>query len=246
MNISVCILTKNCEAKIKRCLELLNEFDDVVILDTGSADRTLDIIAAFPNVRVFQQNGISNFGETRNFLTSKAKHDWVLHVDSDEYVTGKFLNALHRLTLKEDTVYSILLRLVYRNQALLPFDTYSRRLYNKTKTSWSNRAVHESIIIPDGFSQQKIKQPLAHYSFDSLEQMFQKSLWYSSLFAEQFREKKRCSGFGPVWHGSIMFLKFYILKRAFLYGYNGFIVSFRQGVETVLKYAKLYEKSREQ
>ncbi|MDR2438635.1 MAG: glycosyltransferase family 2 protein [Planctomycetaceae bacterium] len=239
--ISVCVLAKNCETKIGYCLKLLTAFDDVLVLDTGSTDRTLDIVTSFSNVRVFHQDGISNFGETRNFITEKAKYDWVLHIDSDEFVTPEFLEKIRNLVLDTNTVYSIYLRLFYRGHSLPPFDTRTCRLYHRLTTSWNTRAVHEIIEIREGMTLRSIKTPIEHHSYDSVKQLIDKAQYYSTLFADQFHEKIKTSSWSPFFHGVGMFLKFYILRRAFLYGYWGFLVSFCFSIGSFLKYAKLLE-----
>ncbi|MDR2706333.1 MAG: glycosyltransferase family 2 protein, partial [Planctomycetaceae bacterium] len=209
--ISVCVLAKNCETKIEYCLKSLTAFDDVLVLDTGSTDRTLDIVASFPNVRVFHQDGISNFGETRNFITEKAKYDWVLHIDSDEFVTPKFLEEIRGLTLNLNTVYSICLRMFYRGHSLPPFDTWSYRLYHRRTTSWTTRAVHEIVEIREGMILRPIKATIEHHSYDSVKQLIDKAQYYSTLFAEQFHEEIKISSWSPFFHGIGSFLKFYIL-----------------------------------
>ncbi|MDR0705193.1 MAG: glycosyltransferase family 2 protein [Planctomycetaceae bacterium] len=239
--ISVCVLTKNCETKIGYCLKSLTVFDDVLVLDTGSTDRTLEIIAPFPNVRVFHQDGINNFGETRNFITEKAKYDWVLHIDSDEFVTPKFLEEIRGLSLDFNTVYSIYLRMFYRGHSLPPFDTQSRRLYHRRTTSWTTRAVHERIEVREGMLLRPIKAAVEHHSYDSVNQLIDKAQHYSTLFAEQFHEEIKIGSWSPFFHGVGSFLKFYILRGAFLYGYPGYLFSFCFSVGSFLKYAKLLE-----
>ncbi|MDR1269523.1 MAG: glycosyltransferase family 2 protein [Planctomycetaceae bacterium] len=239
--ISVCVLAKNCETKIERCLKPLTAFDDVLVLDTGSTDRTLDIIASFSNVRVFYQNGISNFGETRNFITEKAKYDWVLHIDSDEFITLEFLEEIRNLVLDANTVYSIHRRMFYRGYSLPPFDAKSCRLYHRRTTSWTTRAVHEIIDVREGMTSRPIKAIIEHHSYDSVKQLIDKAQYYSTLFAEQFHEETKTCLWSPFLHGVGSFLKFYILRGAIFYGYPGYLFSFCFSVGSFLKYAKLLE-----
>jgi glycosyltransferase involved in cell wall biosynthesis len=242
--ISVCVLAKNCETKIGYCLKSLTTFDDVLVLDTGSADQTLEIVASFSDVRVFHQDGIDNFGETRNFITEKAKHDWVLHIDSDEFVTPEFVKEICGLELNSGTVYSICLRMFYRGHSLPPFDTWSCRLYHRRTTSWTTRAVHEAVEIREGMILRPIKAAIEHHSYDSVKQLIDKAQYYSTLFAEQFHEVKKTHSWSPFFHGMWAFFKFYILRRAFFYGYSGFLVSFCLSIASFLKYAKLLEYKR--
>ncbi|MDR2117722.1 MAG: glycosyltransferase family 2 protein [Planctomycetaceae bacterium] len=246
--ISVCVLAKNCETKIGNCLKSLTDFAEVLVLDTGSTDRTLDIVTSFSNVRLFHQDGINNFGATRNFITEKAKYDWILHIDSDEFVTPEFVREIRNLVLNTNAVYSIRRRMFYRGHSLPSFDSSTSRLYYRRTTSWSTRAVHEIIEVREGMMLIPIKTAIEHHSYDSVTQLIDKNQYYSTLFAEQFHKETRVSSWSPLFHGVMAFFKFYILRGAIFYGYSGFIVSFCLSVGSLLKYAKLleYKKISEQ
>ena len=244
--ISVCILTKNSAQTIEKCLGAIcreNRFDEIILLDTGSTDETLEIVSRFPGIRVFHQDGIENFGETRNFISSMAKNDWLLHIDSDEFLPPQFFEELRHIELCPDTVYEISRRMFYRGRPLPGFDDRIKRLYNRTATSWTNRAVHEIINLKEGMKLAGIGSPVEHHSYDSCDQLIQKAQKYSTLFADQFAGKKSATPWSAVLHGGWAFFRFYFLKRNIFYGYAGFITSFCFSVMSFLKYAKLYERN---
>jgi glycosyltransferase involved in cell wall biosynthesis len=239
--ISVCILTKNCETKIEHCLQGLRAFDDVLVMDTGSTDNTLKMIETFSNVRVFHQDGIGNFSTTRNIVSEKTKYDWVLHLDSDEFVTPEFLSEIKKMERKPNTVYSIYRQLIYCGKRLPPFDARTNRLYNRRETAWGDRIVHESINIRSGMSVLSLKAPVEHHSFDSVDQLIDKLQYYSTLFAEQFRSEKKVFFWSPFFHGFCSFLKHYLFRGAFLYGYLGWLFASCFAFGSFLKYVKLIE-----
>jgi len=245
--ISVCILTKNNAKTIEKCLNALCNKDavyEILVLDTGSADETLDIVSRFPKVRVFHQDGIKNFGDTRNFISSLAKNDWLLHVDSDEFLPPEFFEELDSLKLHPDTVYEMNRRMFYRGRQLPGFDTRTRRLYNRAVTSWNSRAVHEIINLQEGMKLDRINSLVEHHSYDSCDQLIQKAQSYSTLFADQFKGRKSASPWSAVMHGSWAFFRFYFLKRNLFRGYAGFITSFCFSIASFLKYAKLHERNQ--
>jgi len=247
--ISACILTKNSAQTIEKCLDALycgNRFDEILLLDTGSTDETLEIVSRFPKVKVFHQDGIENFGETRNFISSRAKNDWLLHVDSDEFLPPEFFEELWRLELHPNTVYEISRRMFYGGRPLPGLDDRVKRLYNRTATSWTNRAVHEIINLREGMKLTRICSPVEHHSYDSCDQLILKAQKYSTLFADQFAGKKSAAPWSAVLHGSWAFFRFYFLKRNLFYGYAGFITSFCFSIMSFLKYAKLYERNLRQ
>ena len=88
--ISVAIIVKDGEKYIEECLQSLASFDDVLLLDTGSTDRTMEIARRFQNVRI-EEHAFIGFGPSKNLAAQLAKHDWILSVDSDEVVTPSCL-----------------------------------------------------------------------------------------------------------------------------------------------------------
>jgi len=246
IKITVCILTKNNAQTIEKCLCALygeTRFDEILVLDTGSDDETIEIVVRFAKVRVFHQDGIGNFGETRNFISSMAKNDWVLHVDSDEFFPPEFFRELNRLELRPDTVYEISRRMFYRGRPLPGFDDRVKRLYNRTATSWTNRAVHEIINLHEGMKLTKIVSPVEHHSYDSCDMLIQKMQQYTTLFADQLAGKKSATPWSAAIYGLWAFFRFYVIKRNIFYGYAGFITSFCYSLMSFFKYAKLYERN---
>lgn len=240
--ISICILTKNSAATIRRCLAPLAAFDEVIVLDTGSTDTTLDIVREFPNAKIFHQDGIPNFSDARDAMAAKAANDWLLHIDSDEFVTEEFVREILNLSLQENAVYEIRRRMFYRGRPLPAFDDWIKRLYHRGATRWNGRAVHEMLVVKEGVRIKRIKSPLEHHSYHSVEQLIHKAQVYSTLFADQFHSTKRGTPLIAIGHGLWAFARFYILKGNFLRGYHGFITSYCFAMMSFLKYVKVYER----
>ncbi|MCB1083253.1 MAG: glycosyltransferase family 2 protein, partial [Simkania sp.] len=91
--ITVTILTKNNEETLGSVLESAKDFDEVVLLDTGSTDATLEIAGLYPNVKIFHSPFIG-FGPLHNLATDHASNDWILSLDSDEVLTPELAQEI--------------------------------------------------------------------------------------------------------------------------------------------------------
>ncbi len=239
--ISVTIIVKNGEAHLRETLTALSSFDEVLLLDTGSQDRTLEIAKEFPNV-VCHRSPFSGFGKTHNLATSLAKHDWILSIDADEVMTNALTQEILALPLSCGHVYS-LRRENYFNGKKIKWcgwqDERCVRLYNRKETCFSEAMVHEGVIT-DGFKCQKLEGALLHTPYLTISDFLRKMEHYSSLFAEEKKGKKRSSPLIALFHGLFAFFKSYLLKRGFCGGYEGFLISLYNGHTAFYKYLKLY------
>lgn len=244
--ISVTILAKNSQKYIREVLESLTSFDEVVLYDTGSTDETLSIAKEFPNVTLYQEKFIG-FGPTHNLATAKAKNDWVLSIDSDEIVTPDMANEIHKTVLDPSSVYSFPRHNYYNGKFIKWCGWYpdrQYRLYNRKYTRFSEAQVHEAIIL-ENMKPTPLKSPIKHYSYSSISEFLEKMQLYSTLFAKQNKGKKRSSLPKALAHGFFSFFKSYILKRGFLGGYEGFVISLYNGHTAYYKYLKLREINKD-
>ncbi len=243
--ISVTILVKNGEKRLKEVLEALAPFDQVVLYDTGSSDHTLEIAAGYPNVTIYQKE-FNGFGPAHNSASSLAKHDWILSVDSDEILSKELVEEILALPLSPSCVYAIHRHNYYHGKQIKWCGWYPEttiRLYNRNTTSFSEAMVHEGVI-KEGHKVITLKNPMRHYPYESLSDFLIKMERYSSLFAKQYRKKRKSSPLIAIGHGASAFLKSYILKRGFLGGYEGFLISAYNGHTAFYKYLKLYEVNK--
>ena len=217
----------------------------VLLYDNGSTDATVEIATRFPNVRIV--HGIfQGFGPTHNQASSLATNDWILSIDSDEVVTPALVQEILALALDPNCVYSFPRHNEFNGKWIKWCGWYPDRqirLYNRTKTSFSNRQVHEAIITAN-CQQISLKNPLKHYSYAAISDFLSKMQSYSELFAKQNCGKKDSSLIKAISHGFFAFFKSYFLKRGFLGGYEGFVISAYNGHTAFYKYLKLYEANQ--
>jgi len=237
---SATILTKNSEKYLERILQALAPFDEILILDTGSEDSTLKIAAKFPNCRTMRHPFIG-FGATHNLASSFAKHDWIFSIDSDEIPSKALLEEIFSLNLNPASCYSFCRENWYRGKLIKGCGWYPDRvvrLYNKKTTSFSEDLVHEAVKTK-GLKVIPLKNPVTHYPYRSIDDFLVKMHHYSTLFARQYQHKRSSSLPRALLHSSFSFLKSYFLKRGFLYGSQGFEISFYNASTAYYKYLKL-------
>lgn len=242
-NISVTILTKNSSETLKKTLTSLQGFDEILVLDTGSSDDTLEICKQFPKIKIHQQNFIG-FGPTHNLASSLAKNDWILSIDSDEIMTEELLQELSDYELKNHEVYSIRRHNYFRGKKMISCSGWDPdwvvRLYNKSQTQFSNDMVHEKIISKNMVIK-NLQHPLLHTPYREISDFLHKMQSYSSLFANQHHQHKKSNLTKALIHGWMAFIKSYIFKKGFMQGAEGLIISMYNGHVTFYKYLKLAE-----
>lgn len=244
-DISVTVLAKNSQKYIKEVLKALSPFGEVILYDTGSTDSTMDIAQTFPNVRVIRAQ-FAGFGPTHNMASAAAKNNWILSVDSDEIVTPEMVKAIAAEALENKAVYSFPRHNYFNGKFIKWCGWYPDRqirLYNSTQTKFSNDQVHEAII-SEGMRTVSLNAPFIHYSYESIEDFLSKMQSYSTLFANQYQGKRKSSLMKALSHGAFAFFKSYIIKRGFLGGYEGYVISAYNGHTAYYKYLKLHEANQ--
>jgi glycosyltransferase involved in cell wall biosynthesis len=242
--ISVTVLTKNSERHLKEVLASLAQFDEVVVVDTGSTDHTIAIAKGFENVRLYERPFIG-FGPTHNIASALARHEWILSIDSDEIVTDALRNEILSLPLDAGCVYSFWRKNYYHNRHIRGCGWYPDqviRLYNRTKTSFSDALVHESVRA-EGFRTVPLSAPVLHYPYECVADFLVKMNAYTTLFAEQ-NPRKKASIPRAILHALFAFFKTYLLKCGFLLGAEGFEIAWFNMNCAFYKYAKLRERRR--
>jgi glycosyltransferase involved in cell wall biosynthesis len=244
--ISVTILTKNSQKYINECLSALVAFDEVIILDNGSSDNTIDIASSFVNVKIYT-NDFIGFGPLKQLAVSYATNEWILSIDSDEIFSEELVAEILSLELNDTTVYSIL-RDNYYNKKLVKCCGWANdvveRLFNKKITNFNDKQVHEGIVIDDNMKIKHLENRFKHYTFDSSSELLSKMDKYSTLYAIENKNKKRSSPLKAFLSGFFALFKSYILQKGFLNGYEGMLISISNANGAFYKYAKLYEENK--
>ena len=241
-NISAVIIVKNAEQTIARTLESLKAFDEVLVYDNGSMDKTLPIVGKFTNAKIVMGHFVG-FGETKNMAANHARNEWILSIDSDEVVSFALLESIRNIDFQKSKVYGFD-RYNYYRKKRVRFSGWRKetlyRLYNRTVTEFNNKMVHESLKL-DHVGTSQLKGELRHYSYQKISDFIRKRDLYSELFASENKGKRKSSSLRAVFSSLFDFANTYIVKLGFLDGYRGLLIAFSNASVSFYKYLKLYE-----
>ncbi len=240
--ISAVILTKNSDKTLKNTLESIKQLNEIIILDNGSTDKTIEIAKSYKNVKIHFSDFIG-YGPLRNKGADIAKNNWILALDSDEALSEQLQAELKNISLNEINVYSFNFHNYFNNKLIKYCGWYPEshiRLYNKNKTHFSNSLVHEKLL-DKGLNKISFQSPINHYSYQNLDDFLKKMSHYSTLFANQNKNKKDSSLLKAIAHSLFAFFKSYIIKKGIFGGKEGFIISLYNANTALYKYLKLEE-----
>ncbi|MGX3098854.1 glycosyltransferase family 2 protein [Helicobacter sp. 23-1046] len=249
--ISVCIIVKNAQATLKECLESLREFDEIILLDNGSTDATLQIAQDF-NANYgklhIKQSEFIGFGALKNLCVSYAKNEWILSLDSDEVLESSALSAIKAQNLQPQNIYAISRKNLYKGEWIKACGwspDFVWRIFNKNFTRFNENIVHESVIIPPNAQKIRLQGHIKHYACGGIAQLLDKLQRYTTLYAEQnAHSSKKATMSKAITHFAWSFVKNYFFKKGVFYGYKGFVLSLCNALGSFFKYAKLYEVQR--
>ena len=240
------IITLNEEKHIADCIDsLLRVCDDVVVVDSMSSDQTVEI-ARQHGATVLQQAFLGD-GPQRNFGLEHCLHEWVIYIDADERVDDDLVEELKTLNLGEGNIeaYECRRKNFLRDRWIRvagQYPDYICRLFNKTRTRMSEDRAHARIKTN---KLGRLSGHLLHYSFENYADMLNKLNLYSDWQSQALLEKgRKVSPFAPFLHGLHAFIKFYLIRRGFVAGLDGFTLSMLNAMGSYFKYAKLIEKQR--
>ncbi len=246
MKISVIIITLNEETKIRECLESVSWADEIILSDSESSDRTLEIAKEFTD-KITVKEDWEGYGREKNLCAAKAGNDWILNVDADETVSEELKNEILNLISNgpEYAAYSVVRKNFIGDRWIRYGGWYPDRivrLYNKKEAAFTETLVHEGVQTSGKVG--TLEGHLAHKSFDSLEDYFARQERYSPLSAkEMFSSGKKARLHDLIARPLLHFSKVFVLKMGFLEGYYGLVLAYGQALYTYKKYAKLMRLS---
>ena len=246
--ISAVILVKNAEKTIAECLESLSAFGEVVLLDNGSTDATVEIAGKFPNVKIFSEPVFYGFGKMKNIAVDYATNDWIFSIDSDEVLMPEIVDRINSMHLNENTTVA-LSRLNYYGDRCMKccgwYPDYVWRIFNRKYTRFNENMVHEGVTIMPDAEKVYIKDAIKHYAADSMESIIQKMNRYTTLSAQEKHAKgKKASVIGAIFRFIHTFNMNYFFRKGIFYGYKGFVVSLLNASGSFYRHMKLYELNK--
>lgn len=243
-SISAAIITFNEEENIVRTLESLKNFvDEIVIIDSGSSDRTIEI-AKESGAKVFSEKW-KGYSEQKNSLIEKCSSEWILFLDADEVITDELKNSIFKNLSAENTFdgYFISRKTYYLGKLLKHSwqpDLKLRLVNKKSNPIWIGNEIHEKLEI-DGKTG-CLDSYLIHFSYKDISHHFRKTLNYSLISAKDYyNNKKKFSLYKLILNPCVAFIKMYFINLSMLDGIRGFIAAFSSAFYTFMKYLHLWE-----
>jgi glycosyltransferase involved in cell wall biosynthesis len=246
--ISACVITNNDEHIVEWSVSSVRWVDEIVVVDTGSTDRTVEIAQSL-GARVVHSEPFSGFGRMRNRALEYCSHDWVFSLDADEHCTQTVRDEIVALlagTPAHDAYfierYNYFLGRWIRGSGYYR-DHRTPQLFRKSCLRYTPSLSHEAFELESARPVGTLKNQILHFPFRRIEEMMMKANLYSSLGAEAMAGRK-VSMWGALGHGIWAFLRMYIFRYGFVDGWPGFIIALSNFEGTFYRYAKRYERMR--
>jgi glycosyltransferase involved in cell wall biosynthesis len=247
--VSLVLITRNAGAQLRASLDSARFADEVVVVDSGSDDDTVQIAASF-GARVIVQPWLG-FGRQKQFAIEHASHDWVLCLDADEALTPELAAAIRAVFASSvpeagPAAYTLARRNRFLGRWLAHGEGYpdwTLRLFDRTHAGWSNDEVHEAVLTTVEVG--RLTGDLLHDSAEDIGTYLAKQNRYTSLHAEALFKQGIRAGYSRLFLSPLArFLKFYFLRAGFLDGGPGFAHIVIGCCNTFQKYLKLIELGR--
>lgn len=242
MSLSVIIISRNNMATMRRCLASVAWADEIVVVDSGSTDGTLEIARELAT-QVHQTADFPGHGPQKNRALDRATGEWALSLDSDEWVTPELRAEIEaamaapgdRAAFRMPRRSSFCGRFL-RHSGWWP--DYVTRLWRRGRARFSEDHTHDRVVVDGRIG--RLRQPVMHEAVTDLEQMVDKINMYSSRSAAMFHQAgRRASLATALLHGGWAFFRTYVLRLGFLDGREGFMLAVINAENSYYRYAKL-------
>lgn len=245
--LSVVIITLNEEQNLPRCLESVRWAEEVLVVDSGSKDRTREI-AEKAGARVLEHPW-EGYGQQKNFANSQAKNDWILSLDADEELTTELRAEIEDFLARRGRMHGNL----YWGAAFPRLTSYLGRwiryggwypnrlvrLAHRGHARWTETPVHESWEVDSQVW--PMQADLLHYTFRDVFDQVTTNVRFARLGARTALARgERPSLWRIFLKPPVKFLETYVWKRGFLDGFAGFVISVNAAHSIFMKYVGLY------
>ncbi len=244
IKISVCIITKNEEKILPCCLYFLSWVDEIIVVDGGSSDKTVEIAKNY-GAKVFYKKW-EGYANQKNFAISKAKGEWILSIDADEIVKDELKKEILSVIIQDNEIKGYFIkRKNYYYGKFINFgackNDYQLKLFKRGYGKYEAAPVHETIKIngKSGY----LKNFLLHYTAESIHKHIETVNKYTELEVEDLKNKNYVpTGYSILLKWFFMFIKNYFFKTGFLDGLKGLVYNVISACYIFIKEIKYSEK----
>ncbi len=245
IDFSVAIITKDEEQRLPDCLRSVAFSGDIVVIDSGSSDKTVEIAQKF-GCRVYQEDW-KGYGPQKNSAIQKCRNEWVLLLDADERLSAGSKELIAEVLKAPSADAYTFRRRNYLHGRWMKHSGYwpdlQIRLVNRLHGSFDG-TIHERWVTEGPVKDLAVC--IEHYAFAGYSDMLKTLNEYSTVIAKElYASGRRVTFFAPVYHGAGMFIKIYLIERGFLDGMDGLVTALTKAGGSFFKYAKLLELQRE-
>ncbi|MBI3610832.1 MAG: glycosyltransferase family 2 protein [Nitrospirae bacterium] len=239
----------NEERNLDDCLRGLTWADEIMVVDSSSTDRTLEIAKRYTDRILIHEH--KNPAAQRAWAVSQAAHDWVLVVDADERLTDSLQQEIRQLLKTGPALDGYRIRRVsYVWGRRIRYCGWQRdyvlRLFNRRRGQYKESEVHEEVVIATRRAG-SLQHPLIHYTYRDLKHYFEKFQRYTDWGALQlYKQGKRARWDHLLLHPLFRFFRMYVLQLGFLDGIHGLVLCLLSSFYVFTKYAKLWELNRKE
>jgi glycosyltransferase involved in cell wall biosynthesis len=247
VKISASIIVRNEESNIAALCETVSWADEIVIVDSDSTDRTVEIARQYTD-KVFNRE-FRGYKDKHEFADAQTTGDWIFWIDADERVTPELESAIRALREADAASLPDGFRIARRTRFLGRwimhsgwYPDYQMRLYRKSASYWDGIAPHETARVRGRV--ETLPGEFLHYTSDHLSDHHHRSDSYTTLAAEYlYKNGKQVRAMDLLVLPIAAFVRTYILKQGFRDGTPGLIIAMLTAYSVFLKYAKVWEKS---
>lgn len=242
--ISACVIVFNEEAKIRRCLQSLTWCDEIIVMDSFSTDRTVEIAREY-TPHVYQHVWLGYVGQ-RNLIREKASYPWILYLDSDEEVSPGLRDEIlsefavpdrKHLGYEFPRIVYFLGRWIKHGEW---YPDVKLRLFHKEYGRTEGEEPHDRVYVRGPVK--RLRNPIYHYTYDDLRDQNETLNRFSTITAQQkFVKESSFKRSDLLFRPFFRFFKGYFMRLGFLDGMPGLIIAMTNGYGAFLKYAKLWE-----
>ncbi|GIM50867.1 glycosyltransferase family 2 protein [Capnocytophaga stomatis] len=243
MKISVVINTYNAEKHLQTVLETVKDFDEIVICDMYSTDKTIEIAKKY-NCKIVYHERFTYVEPARNFAIHQAENEWVLVIDADETVPPKLKEYLYDIikTPNLGGVYIPFKNFFINKWMRSAYPDFKLRFFRKEGAYWPNE-IHSTVKVKGDvikIPRRRIDLASDHLANDSVSTILRKTDTYSDAEIER-KKNKKITTFGLIFSPFFWFIKYYFIKKGFLDGKKGFIFACLKAQSKLVILAKVYE-----
>jgi glycosyltransferase involved in cell wall biosynthesis len=241
--VSVAVITWNEEERLRRCLESVAWADEIVVVDAGSEDKTVEIARAFTDHVVVR--AWDGFGPQKNFALSRATGDWILSLDADEEVPPELAAEIRRVVAAPSADgYAIPRRNIFWGRWVrhgLLYPDWQMRLFRRGRGRFVERQVHEAVQVdgPTG----RLEAALVHTSYRDVADFLARTNRYTTLAADEWvRSGRGIRAADLVLRPLGRFLSMYVVHGGWLDGWRGFLLAALYAYYVFVRSAKVWER----